>query len=62
MKKTYIIPSTDMVQVELQNMIALSNGALSFTTDEQGSGDLIEQDAVSSAMGRSTSVWGDDEE
>ena len=62
MKKTYIIPSTDMVQVELQNMIALSNGALSFTTDNQGSGDLIDQDAVSSAMGRQTSVWGDDEE
>ena len=62
MKKTYMKPSTDMVQVELQNMIALSNGSLSFPNNNEGSGDLIEQDAVSSAMGRQTNVWGDDEE
>lgn len=62
MKKTYIMPCTDMVQVELQNMIALSNGPLSFPNDNEGTGELQEQDAISAAMGRSTSVWGDNEE
>ena len=56
MKKTYFAPVTDVVKVELQQMVAASpqNVTLS-TTDTQ----IEEESAIGS---RSFSVWGDDED
>lgn len=60
MKKTYIIPTTNVVKVELQHIIAAS---LTGITESGGSTVLTEEEAENGAdgMSRRRSFWDDDE-
>ena len=62
MKKTYMMPKTDMVRVQLQHMVAVSSGdSIQFKGDGTGSVETQSEGAVSSAMGHSSSIWDDEE-
>lgn len=59
MKKKYMIPSTTMVQIELQKMIAVSTTGIDASKKEIETQD---EDAISGGMGRRHDVWADEEE
>ena len=62
MKKIYIIPTTKVVNVELQHIIAAS---LTGVDEEGGTANLTEESADEGADGMSRrwgSLWNDDEE
>jgi len=59
MKKKYMIPSTIMVQIELQKMIAVSTTGIDTSKEEI---ETQNEDAVSGGMSRHNDVWADEEE
>ena len=59
MKKIYITPATDSVEVKLQTMIA---GSITLN-DEGGTGTLFDEDAIGDALSREIDgEWSYDEE
>ena len=60
MKKTYMIPTTELVTINSD--VILTGGSLTLT-NEGGTGTVYDEDATSDALSRRNfSVWGDDEE
>jgi len=60
MKKTYKMPNTQVVEVELQQVIASSPLTIDGSGDVTG-GELQKEGATGDAMSR-VDVWGDEEE
>lgn len=61
MKKQYITPATECVEMEAQALCAASDR---FTTNgTSGTGSVFDDGATGDALGKGhTSVWGDDDE
>lgn len=61
MKKTYIMPLTAIVKITVQHVIATSPFNMN-SSGEVETGTLQSGNATSTALGRSSSLWDDDEE
>lgn len=61
MKKTYIKPSTEIVQIEVEQVIAVSGGDLSFGSDDNSGSVSLNDDYADEVLSRGRGVLGFDD-
>lgn len=59
MKKTYMIPTTELVTINSD--VVLTGGSITLNATG-GTGTVFDENATSESLSRHASVWGDDEE
>lgn len=61
MKKTYIKPTIETVNISAQNLMAASGGPITFSDDDEGYGELDDEYASGSALSKKSmfELWGD---